>query len=240
VVIAALGATLVFLYVQGVEAKADEAREVVQVLGATEVINAGETADEAIASGKIDLIDVPRENLIDGYISDTSSLTGLVALTTIYEGEQIIPQKFGAEGSQEAITFPKGSMAVSVQLSDPARVAGYVLPGSEVAVFMSGGAAEGTAAGAAVAAGDFTRLLFPKVEVVGVGSTTLTTATTTDESGAQTTEEIPRTILTLALSQAQAEKLIYAQGHGELVLGLLNDESVVRPGTGVTAEDLFR
>jgi pilus assembly protein CpaB len=53
VVIAALGATLVFLYVRGVEAKADEEREVVQVLGATETISAGESAVDAIAAGKI-------------------------------------------------------------------------------------------------------------------------------------------------------------------------------------------
>jgi pilus assembly protein CpaB len=235
VVIAALGATLVFLYVQGVEAKADEEREVVEVLGATEIINPGETVEDVSTNGKIDVIEVPQANVVEGAITSFDQISG-VALTTIYPGEQILPQKFGAGGSQETITIPKGTMAVSVQLSDPARVAGYVQPGSEVAVFLSTTAAEGAPNGGV----DFTRLLFPQVEVIGVGSTTLLTSTTTDDSGAQTTEEVPRTILTLALTQEQAEEIIYAQGHGELAMGLLNEESVVRPSGPVTSVDLFR
>jgi pilus assembly protein CpaB len=235
VVIAALGATLVFLYVQGVEAKADEAREPVEVLTADEVINAGESTEEAL--GKFVKTSVPRENVLEGAITSTDQIAGLVALTTIYEGEQILPAKFGAGGTQETITIPDGTMAISVQLSDPARVAGNVLPGSEVAVFLSTSSEEGAAQGDA--GGDFTRLLFPKVEVIGVGSTTLLTSTTTDESGEQTTEEVPRTILTLALTQQQAEQIIFAQGHGELSMGLLNDKSVVRPGAGVDSSNLF-
>ncbi len=240
VVIAALGATLVFLYVRGVEAKADEAREVVQVLGATEVITAGETADDAIAAGKIKLIDVPRENVVEGAIDETSPLTGLVALTTIYPDEQVLPQKFGSAGTQQQITIPEKTMAVSVQLSDPARVAGYVTPGSKVSVFLTATPEAIDRAGNSQVLPDFTRMLFPEVQVIGVGSTTLLTSTTTEESGEQTTEQIPSTILTLALTQAQSERVIYASGHGELSLGLLTDKSEVRPGPGVTASNLFR
>ena len=49
------------------------------------------------------------------------------------------------------------------------------------------------------------------VEVIGVGTTTLLSTTTTDETGAQTTEEIPKTILTLSLDQKDAEKVILAK-----------------------------
>ena len=55
------------------------------------------------------------------------------------------------------------------------------------------------------------KLLMADVEVIGVGTTTLLSTTTTDETGAQTTEEIPKTILTLALSQEDAEKVILAK-----------------------------
>ena len=75
---------------------------------------------------------------------------------------------------------------------------------------------------------------------VGVGSTTLLTQTTTDQSGAQTTEQLPRTILTLALTQAQAERIIFAQGHGELSMGLLTEESVVKQSLGVNGRNLFQ
>jgi pilus assembly protein CpaB len=238
VVIAALGATLVFLYVRGVEAQADEDREVVQVLGVDKTITAGETADDAIAAGKMRLIEVPRENVLDGALVSTDPLTGLVALTTMYPGEQVVPQKWGASGTQTTITIPEKMMAISVQLTDPQRVAGYISPGSKVAIFLS--ATPLDESGRAAEEGDFTRLLFPEVEVIGVGSTTLLTQTTTDQSGAQTTEQLPRTILTLALTQAQAERIIFAQGHGELSMGLLTEESVVKQSLGVNGRNLFQ
>ena len=240
VVIAALGATLVFLYVQGVEQKADDERDLVQVVGATETITAGESADDAMASGKIDFIEVPQDQLVDGYLTSTESLSGTVALTTVYPGEQILQSRFGATTSEETLPIPKGLMAVSVQLTDPARVAGYVTPGSHVAIFLSATPEPIDAQGNSQVLPDFTRLLFPEVEVIGVGSTTLLTSTTTDESGSQTTEQIPRTILTLAVTQAQAERIIFAAGHGEVSFGLLTDQSVVKPDKGVTADDLFR
>jgi pilus assembly protein CpaB len=40
-IIAALGTTMIVLYVQGIDARATEGQELVEVLTATEVINAG-------------------------------------------------------------------------------------------------------------------------------------------------------------------------------------------------------
>jgi pilus assembly protein CpaB len=126
-------------------------------------------------------------------------------------------------------------MAVSVQLTDPARVAGFVVPGSKVAVFASG---TGTASDAATT-GEFTRLLLDSVEVIGVGQTTVL-STTTATGGAQTTEAIPQTILTLALTLQEAQKVLFAsRPPGELAFGLLNDQSAVGRTDGVTANNLF-
>ena len=44
--------------------------------------------------------------------------------------------------------------------------------------------------------------------MLGVGSTTPVSTTTTDESGASTTEQLPRTLLTLSLTQAQTQKVL--------------------------------
>jgi len=233
--IAALGTSLVFMYVRGVDARAAAQYDAVRVLEAVEVIEAGETIEAAQAAGKIQLGTVGRGQVLEGTTTGTGTLAGKVALTTIYPGEQIISSRFGDAGDQEALTIPDGKLAISVTLTDPARVAGFVSPGAEVAIFMSGDSA--TTAGDT--AEQFTRLLLPRVQVIGVGTTTVVPTTTTDRSGAQTTERLPNTLLTLALDQAEAEKVLYAAGNGELAFALLTDKSSVAPREGVTGQNLF-
>jgi pilus assembly protein CpaB len=76
--------------------------------------------------------------------------------------------------------------------------------------------------------------------VIGVGTTTVVSTTTTDQTGAQTTEQLPRTLLTLAVDQADAEKIIFAARNSEVSFALLTDESKVKPGPGVTSDSVFR
>jgi pilus assembly protein CpaB len=242
VVIAALGAAMIFLYVQGINDRAEADQKPVQVLAATDRIEAGETIEDAVSSGKLQLESFPEKDVLDGAVENTETLKGTVALTTIFPHEQIIPGKFGAAGTTQTITIPDGTMAVSVQLSDPARVAGFITPGSEVAIFLSGDDASASGAKTATSTGSttFTRLLLPKVDVIGVGTTTVLSTTTTDETGAATTEQLPKTLLTLALTQDQAQKVIFASGNGELALGLLNDKSKVASGPAVNFTTLFK
>jgi pilus assembly protein CpaB len=132
-------------------------------------------------------------------------------------------------------------MAISVNLTDPARVAGFVNPGSQVAIFVTGTAKAVTADGqAAEAELPFSRLLLERVTVLGVGSTTPVSTTTTDETGASTTEQLPRTLMTLSVDQLSAEKLLYAAGNGELAFGLLTENSAVAPDEPMTFENLFK
>jgi pilus assembly protein CpaB len=232
-IVAALGTALVFLYVQGANNRAEQRFDTVEVLRAVAVIEPGEKIDEAAANGKLALQPVAQQDLLAGAVSSTESLAGLVATTRIYVGEQIIPDKFGGEAEADsALQIPRGQLAISVNLTDPARVAGFVNPGSEVAVFLNGTAA--------TTGQPFTRVLLPRVTVLGVGSTTPTTTTTTTEDGEQTTEQLPRTLLTLALDQKDAQKVLFASGNGELAFGLLTGNSTVKPDPGVTAADLFQ
>lgn len=239
-VIAALGTSLVFLYVRGVDARASQQFEMVQVLKAVDIIEPGETLSEAQAAGKIAMGTVPRAEVLAGATTSAADIAKNVALTTVYPGEQIITGKFGQPGDQEVLTIPEGKMAISVNLTDPARVAGFVNPGAEVAVFIS---AEPEITdrntGQTTKLPKFTRLLLPRVQVIGVGTTTVVPTTTTDESGAQTTEQLPRTLLTMAVDQTDAEKIIFAAKNGELAFGLLTDDSNVKLGPGITATDMF-
>lgn len=236
--IAGLGTTMVFMYVQGVDARANEKFDAVEVLRAVETIAPGETLSAAQAAGKIEMGAISRGALLEGATTSIADMSEMVALTTIYPGEQIVTSKFGSAGEQDVLTIPDGHMAISVNLTDPARVAGFVTPGAEVAIFVSA-EPEATEGQQSTPLPDFTRLLLPRVQVIGVGTTTVVPTTTTDQTGAQTTEQLPRTLLTLAVEQRDAEKIIFAAKNGEMAFALLTDESVVKPGPAVTAENVF-
>ena len=230
--IALVGSAMVFLYVQSADDRAKEKQEPVEVLKAVAQIEPGESLAKAQTAGKLELLDVPREQVLEGALSSIGENGSLVALARIFPNEQITLSKFGAAGEQNVLTMPEGEFAISVNLSDTGRVAGFVSPGSNVAVFLNGPVGpQGQ---------DGTRLLLPKVQVIAVGATTVTTSTTTAEGGTQTTESLPRTLFTLAVDQKKAEKLMYASTHGELTFGLLNDKSKVQSSGGTTQANLFR
>ncbi|MBV9832676.1 MAG: Flp pilus assembly protein CpaB [Marmoricola sp.] len=236
-VIAALGTLVVFLYVRGANNRADQRYAAVTVLKAVKQIDPGETALAAQQAGKLTTASVSRQDVLAGAINGLDPINNEVATTTIYPGEQIVTSKFGAAGSAgtTALTIPKGDMAISVSLSDPSRVAGFVNPGDKVSIFYSStSSGNGNTPG-----GAFTRLLLPNVQVIGVGTTTVTPKTTTAADGTQSTEQLPRTLLTLSVSQAEAQKVIFASNTGTLAFGLLNGDSQVAPSKGVTNTNLF-
>ncbi len=232
VLVAALGSGLVFLFAKGADTRAEEKFDTVEVLRATAVIAPGEKFEDAQAAGKLALQAVSQDSLLDGYQTTADSLAGTVSLGTVYPGEQIISAKFGVSASvQSSLQVPDDLMSATINLTDPARVAGFVNPGSSVAVFFTGTDPQ--------TGQPFTRLLFDRVTVVAVGSTTPVSTTTTDPTGAQTTEQLPRTLITLALDQQQVEKVTFAASSGELSFALLTDKSKVEPGPGASAETLF-
>lgn len=238
VLIAAIGTALILMYVQGIDARAVEGQERVEVLAATEIIESGENFSDAQAAGKIDTVDVIRDDMVAGAISSADGLAGRVALSTIYPGEQLLPQKFGEPGDEETLTIPDDKLAVSVQLTDPARVAGFVTPGSQVAIFLNSEPYLFKPDGEKQELPPVTSLLLPEVQVIGVGATSVQTKTT-KEDGEQTTEEVPKTILTLAVTQEEAEKVLYGAKNGELAFALRTEKSKVGDQSGTIGADVI-
>jgi pilus assembly protein CpaB len=237
--IAAIGTTMIVLYVQSIDARATEGQELVEVLTATETIDSGEAVSDAQAAGKFAKVEVRRDDMVDGALASVDSIKDKVAIGKVFPGEQIIGQKFGDQGSQESLVIPDDKLAVSVELTDPARVAGFVNPGSEVAIFVSADPVIFKPDGGEQKLAPYTRLLLPKVQVIGVGTTSMTAKTTTTDAGEQTTEQVPRTILTVAVDQEQAEKVIYGGRNGELSFALLTKDSKAVDNPGVTAIDIM-
>lgn len=232
-VVAALGTTGVFLYVNGVDKRAEADFNLVQVLVATAPIEAGTTARDARDRGALDLRPFLAKSVAGlGALSDISSIADQVALAPIAAGEAITAGKFGAPSQASTLPIPEGKLAVSLQVDVPARVAGFVAPGDDVVIFLTTGLAGGQ---------DATRVLLPRVQVIAAGATTLVPPTTTGTGDTAQPAEQDKALITLAVDQTEAQKIVYAQaGHGTVTFGLLGDTSKIdKSGAGTTAQNLF-
>jgi pilus assembly protein CpaB len=246
VFVAVIGTALVFLYVQGADKRASDKFDNVSVLKATTDVAAGTKYDDALSNGQIAMSTAPKYELAAAAVTSTEALKGKLVTVPIFTGQQIIQSQFGdtVQNATSSLPIPPGMMAIAVNLTDPDRVAGNIQNGSQVAIFVTGTlqAKAGSTAAGTGADTESTRLLLPKVTVLNVGSPQpATTTTSTDENGAQTTEQLPRTLLTLAVTQKEAQKVILASKALDLTFGLRTSDSQVTtaPGTSTLVQSLF-
>lgn len=224
---AVLGVVLVFLYAQNIKADVERGQARVKVIVAKTEIPAGTTGAAAANAGSFEEKEIAAEAAAPSALSDPAAIQDLVALSTIFPGQQIITQQWGSEGQVTRLPLPEGKIALSLQLGDPERVAGFVSPGSTVAIFATGGPQ--------------VRMLLTDITVIGVGATGLNAAPT-----AEGEQQASSAILTLAVSQAEAEKLIYSQGRAAdstytgLYFALMDENSEVEANDpGVDDTNLF-
>lgn len=223
--VAALGVALVVVWARGVEAREADKWEPVEVAVASQRIAPGESIEAAEDAGKVRTVEVPRQQLLEGADDSTAALSGTVALTTIYPGEQLIPLKFGGVGDIEAaatLPIPEGKLAISVSVEDAARVGDFIRPGAEITVFLT---QEGTS----------TRVLLNRVTVLAVGRTT----SVPNEGTEQPVDGGATSLLTLAVAQKEAERVRFAETIGSLSVALLNDASKVKVDPGVDSSNVF-
>jgi pilus assembly protein CpaB len=153
-----------------------------------------------------------------------------------------------------ALAIPKGMVAVTLPLCLPAAVAGYVQPGAEVAVFDTfsrsksvQGNCNGSGSSQSTGGGLIqTRIVLPRVQVLSVGAapssgTNGTSGTSVNSTAAPaSTNSSPsgQVLVTLAVDQANAERLILLTETGVSYLALLTASS--QTGFDTTAVPLFQ
>jgi pilus assembly protein CpaB len=238
-VLGVVGTTAVAAYVKSADARASSAQQTVPVFAAKGLIPAGTTGAAAEQQGLFEQQQLPTKLVPAGAVTDLNSVAGLVAINDIPAQQVLLVQLFTTDRRGGALTIPDGRMAVTVELKDlTQRVAGFVTPGSEVAVFdnygatgaPTGSSAGGTSAGST--SGLTTRVLIPRVEVIAVGPNALTKS--------QTDPAVATTLMTLALNQKQSEQVIRAAQTDELYFALLTPHSKLTPSAGINANNLFK
>lgn len=229
-VVAALGTALVWLYASRADERAQADAAPVEVLVATVDINAGTSGAAISESAAVELRTLPAGSVPEGELSDLTDVIDLVTVGPVYTGQVLLQQMFGTQQQAAGgLSLPEGDLGISIQLGDPQRVAGFVKPGSEVALFT-------TASGIGGQARQQTTILLPRVLVAAVGPTVIAQSA----QGSSNTEAIPTAILTLALDQEEAQKVILASQTTQLYMGLLDENSEVSPRLpGTTAGNLL-
>ena len=238
VLLALVGTGLVFAYASSADRRALEGQQPVPVLVAVETIPAETPVSAAEEQGLFELTELPRAAVPPGALSDTAQIDTKVTGAAISPGEVLLAAKFVDPAVAGVLNIPESKLAVSVELTDPGRVAGFVVPGSEVAIFATYAAeTEGEAASAVES--ETTQLLLPRVKVLAAGPTSLRGSATDEGEGSATAEEpIKTSVLTVAVTQEEAERLIHGAQTGRVYFALLTTDSQTGPSAGVSNRTL--
>jgi pilus assembly protein CpaB len=244
VILAALGTGAVLYYVAHVRNEVAAGQKAVRILVAVDRIPAGTTGAHLRTAQLVTQIVVPAATVPDDALSTLPADLDTLVLTSDAQPRQILMRgMFGQPTTLSGgLTIPEGMVAVTVQVGIPEQVAGYVRPGSQVAVFVTYTPTTGavTSSNAAKA----TRVLLPRAEVIATGAYFTDGATSSDQNGNGNGSNGDAAggqtmVVTLAVVQLDAERLIQAVRTGDIYFALLTDSSNVKPGPGVTSLSLF-
>ena len=253
-IIAVVGSVSVVAYARAADQRALAGQEAVRAYVAQQQVPAGTTAGQAVQDGLIVQQLIARKGVPDDALTAVGGeYAQLVATSAIQPGEIVLANRFAARGvAQGALPVPNGLLAVSVSLDDPSHVGSFVNVGSKVAVFDTFNVQESDKAGL-TPAGDHlqdnhaftraTRLLLPSVEVLAVDDSTTVTSKPENQDKptglAASAMQPTTTLLTLAVTQDQAQRLVHGSRTGTLTFALLGPETKATPGAGVNDRTLF-
>jgi pilus assembly protein CpaB len=236
-ILAAVGTIGVLSYVQGANDRAIAGMKAVSVLVAQKKITSGTTAGSALHGGLLASQTLPASSVpSDALSAITSDLASLVLSADLQPGQLLLrPMLVSPAQTTSGLAIPPGQMALTLAFCLPEVVAGAVQAGSQVAVFDTVGnstiSAQPGCSGAhgEVAGAIKTRVVLTRVAVLSVGTASSTSTASASNasalSGSSSTSSGGGTLVTLAVTQAQAEQLIQMTETGMPYLALLTTGS---------------
>jgi pilus assembly protein CpaB len=233
--LAVLGTIGVLAYVRGANQRAIQGIKAVSVLVARQPIPSGTNANAALRDGKLALERLPASSVPPNALHDLTGRGSLVMSANIQPGELLLqPMLVVASQATGGIAIPNGDMAVTVQLCIPEAVAGNVKAGSYVAVFDTYTKDSAPLTAQPNCPGPhqqqnphpvLTSLVLKRALVLSIGQQSLgsgpAAATSADSSAAGSAT----VLVTFAVDQSDAERLIQVAEVGLPYLALLTSSS---------------
>lgn len=229
VALAALATIALISYVRGLEDKAFQGTETVEVFVAKQDIPSGTTGDTASQQGLLVRTTVPAKVRPDGAITSLEQISGKLAAVQLYKDEIIVQQRFVAPGAalKNVLPIPQGLQAVSIAIGGAPAVSGFVQPGDQVSLLVQTGVRRGGVLVTGPAAGPEVKYLMQKLNVIAVGTRIVSSTTTATPEQVQSGGTF-----TFAVTPTQAEQLVFAALNTTMYFTLLpaNSQPVGTPG----------
>ena len=214
-VLAVVGAILLFVYVQGASARAQAGLEPVTVLVVSEPIPAGTKSSDL--AGKIKSEALPKSAVPDGALANLDQQDGKVTAVALEPGEQLLATRLVDPKNllPGTVPVPNGLGEVTLLLAPERILGGRIEAGDKVTVFTSFKTEEASPAGAKQSTG----LLFHDVLVTAVQQAEPSTQkTNSGSSSSENAVAMPNgsAFVTVARSDADAAKLVFGAEFGTL------------------------
>jgi pilus assembly protein CpaB len=164
------------------------------------------------------LLQFPKGQAPEGAFASQQELVGRGLIVSVVKGEPILSAKVAPKEAGAGLppVIPDGMRAVSVRVNEVIGVAGYVLPGSRVDVITT------------VSPTNQQQDMTSKVVLANVLTLTSGTRMEQDQKDGK---PVQVTVVTLAVSPEQAERLALASTEGKIQLALRNPLDQSAPAT---------
>lgn len=222
-VLAIVGAIMIFSYAQGAEQRAISNLEPIPVLVVKAAIPAGTPVETMAASLATEQL--PAAAVTESALSSLDGSAGKVAAVDLVPGEQLVSGRLVAPAdlkTQGSLEVPAGLQEVSFQLEPDRVVGGRLVPGDHVGVFVS--MEEGGIESRADK--ETTKLTVRKALVTAVQRAPEPAATPAPTASADPNAANPRDttlpvgslMLTVAVSDVDAAKIVFAAEYASMWL----------------------
>ncbi|MFJ6133051.1 Flp pilus assembly protein CpaB [Janibacter terrae] len=250
VLLALGGSVMVLTYVRGADARAVAGAQPVYVYVAEQPVPAGTTLKDAQRNDLIVRTKVASEARPDGALEWVGpDNNALLALSDVQPGEFLMSSRFGTTPTgTKAIEVPPGKLAMSVELSDPARVGEFVTPGSRIAIYAThkikviGDGARVKQINELDVTG--TSVLLPDVQVIAMGrqplaAPTQQASTDDEEQDGKDKKKEPSFLVTVAVDPKDAPRLAHGITEYQLYAGLRGSDVKMDDGSSTNDMTVF-
>ncbi|AUZ35458.1 pilus assembly protein CpaB [Arthrobacter sp. PGP41] len=215
--LAVVGAILLFIYVQGASARAQAGLEPVNVLVVKEQVPAGTKSSDL--AGKLRVESIPKSAVPEGALTTLDQQEGKVTAVGLEPGEQLLATRLvdPRDLAPGTVPVPEGLEEVTLLLSPERILGGRLEAGDTVTIYSSFDKEDGQ-----------TGLLFHDVLITAVQKAPPASKNNSSSGSADQAVEMPSgsAFITFARSDAEASKLIYSAEFGKLWLAKQTDSTV--------------
>ncbi len=226
IILAVISTLILTSYLNTLKAEITDGSEIVKVYVATSPIPAGTGGAELLL--KAELTEIPKRYIAADSITSEADIKEKSLVVSMTEGEQLTKNKLRRESVSDVSYLISGDkVAISFPVDEVIGVAGNLKTGDKIMILTTLSPGPGGK--------DVTKIMLSGVEILQLSGDSKTNGKVQASGGVKKT-------VTIAVTAAQAEKVVFAQETGKLWVALLPADGTNSVGnsSGQTIDTLFK